>query len=229
MKVIPQTADSVRGFALLELFTSQGCSSCPPADRLLSKFRAQENVYALSFHVDYWNRLGWKDPFSNAEFSNRQSDYASSFGSGNIYTPQVVLNGEIEMVGSDEIKIDKAIKKLQQEKVPARIIVDSIKSGDRKISINFSLEGEINNSVMNVAVVQNSITTAIKAGENQGVHLTNYNVVREFKIVNPINAGKNNIAFDMIPGVPTKDLSLVLYLQNGATKKITAATKTELE
>src|SRR5438046_1978213 len=97
-----KTSSSSKNIVVLELFTSQGCSSCPPADRLLGSYTNQENVIPLSFHVDYWNHLGWKDPFSNAAFSQRQETYANAFASSGVYTPQVIINGQKEMVGSDE-------------------------------------------------------------------------------------------------------------------------------
>jgi hypothetical protein len=86
---------AAKNVAVLELFTSQGCSSCPPADRLLETYISKENVIVLSFHVDYWDRLGWKDPFSSNEYTKRQYRYASALNSG-VYTPQLVVNGESE-------------------------------------------------------------------------------------------------------------------------------------
>jgi hypothetical protein len=103
----------LQGAVLIELFTSEGCSSCPPADRLLEKLAAENNdkVYVLSFHVDYWNYIGWKDPFSQARFSQRQRNYARQFSLESIYTPQMVVNGVAEFVGSDEQKLRAAIAK----------------------------------------------------------------------------------------------------------------------
>src|SRR5439155_1000874 len=105
-------ADSA-GFALLELFTSEGCSSCPPADALLARLasearRSGRRVYALSFHVDYWDRLGWKDRFSSAAFTQRQGDYARRFRLASLYTPQLVVNGAQEIVGSDAPRVEVA-------------------------------------------------------------------------------------------------------------------------
>ncbi|MEO7766220.1 MAG: DUF1223 domain-containing protein, partial [Ferruginibacter sp.] len=99
------------GFAVVELFTSEGCSSCPPADEAIGELLARntDNIYVLSYHVDYWNRLGWKDVFSKAEFSSRQRQYASHFSSEGIYTPQVIVNGATEFVGSDKSKLNDAI------------------------------------------------------------------------------------------------------------------------
>ncbi len=93
------------GFAVVELFTSQGCSSCPSADKLIEKVRQETiaaRVYLLAYHVDYWDHLGWKDSFSKAKFSARQRQYARWFSQGNVYTPQMVVNGAREFVGSNE-------------------------------------------------------------------------------------------------------------------------------
>ena len=104
-----QTVKSMKGkfspVVVLELFTSEGCSSCPLADNLLPQLASLDAaVIPLSFHVDYWNRLGWKDPFSSAAFSDRQREYGQHFNSDGVYTPQLVVNGEYEMVGSDRRK-----------------------------------------------------------------------------------------------------------------------------
>src|SRR5438132_289864 len=98
------------GIAVVELFTSEGCSSCPPADAIAAKITSEfKNVYVLGFHVDYWNSLGWKDEFSNAAWTNRQQQYASHFELSSIYTPQMVVNGKTELVGSNEQLLRKTI------------------------------------------------------------------------------------------------------------------------
>jgi hypothetical protein len=103
---------SGKGFAVLELFTSEGCSSCPPADELLAKIQKEaqgKDIYLLAYHVDYWDRLGWKDVFSNADYSKRQEQYGRWFNSSQIYTPQLIVNGKAEFVGSNEAAIRNAI------------------------------------------------------------------------------------------------------------------------
>ena len=106
-------ADPGQGFALVELYTSEGCSSCPPADELAAALPKSypSGVYLLSFHVDYWDRLGWKDPFSNAEYTRRQKEYNTALVPmlNSIFTPQVIINGKMELVGSDEPRIRAAI------------------------------------------------------------------------------------------------------------------------
>src|SRR5690349_9744798 len=104
---------SFQSFAILELFTSEGCSSCPPADLLLPQLASTDaGIIPLSFHVDYWDQYGWKDPFSNASFTDRQRDYAKHFRLESIYTPQLVINGEKELVGSNRSLAEKEISKL---------------------------------------------------------------------------------------------------------------------
>src|ERR1700744_6104626 len=104
---VPVT-DAGKGFAVIELFTSEGCSSCPPADALVARVQKESNdkpVYILAFHVDYWNRLGWKDVFSSAEYSERQNQYARWLKLSSVYTPQIVVNGRTEFVGSEEANL----------------------------------------------------------------------------------------------------------------------------
>ena len=103
------TVKEQKGFALIELFTSEGCSSCPAADKAVEELAKQypSTVYVLAFHVDYWNRLGWTDEFSQPEYTARQSEYAAKFNLESIYTPQVVVNGRQEFVGSDKAKLQQ--------------------------------------------------------------------------------------------------------------------------
>src|SRR5215831_4626337 len=118
---------SSNSFAVLELFTSEGCSSCPPADRLLPQLANDPNIIPLSFHVDYWDRLGWKDSFSNSEFSDRQKEYAKRFKLSSIYTPQLVVNGEFEMVGTNRSSAEAAIKKVFAENDQVHVNIDGVK------------------------------------------------------------------------------------------------------
>ncbi|MGH9465120.1 MAG: DUF1223 domain-containing protein, partial [Thermoanaerobaculia bacterium] len=110
------------GPVLLELFTSQGCSSCPPADRLLSRLAAARGsepvVVPLAFHVDYWNHIGWEDPFSQGRWSARQRAYALAFGRDGVYTPQLVVDGTEELVGSDERAVRRAIERAAAQSRP---------------------------------------------------------------------------------------------------------------
>src|SRR5262249_51802795 len=101
---------------MVELFTSEGCSSCPPADELLAQLADRPDVLALSFHVDYWNRLGWKDPYSSREATERQNHYATLLDLGTVYTPQIVVDGKWQAVGSDHADVEQALGLAQRNR-----------------------------------------------------------------------------------------------------------------
>ena len=211
-----------KNIAVLELFTSQGCSSCPPADRLLGTYASNENTIVLSFHVDYWDRLGWKDPFSSKEYTQRQYEYASAL-QANVYTPQLVINGQTELVGSDANKIANTIKKVFSEQPDATLSIKTVKTENGKADISFDASGNIANSLLNIALVEKKTTTDVKAGENGGVTLTNYNVVRNFETINKFNDGDNVASINIPSSTDLKNMSVVLFLQQKNSNKISAA------
>jgi len=213
-----------KNIAVLELFTSQGCSSCPPADKLLGTYAAKKNVIPLSFHVDYWDRLGWKDPFSSKDYSERQYMYASALKS-EVYTPQLIINGLQEMIGSDVNKIDAALQKVSSETPDAMLSVKKVEANNGKVNISFYLSGDINNFLLNIAVLENKTTTPVKAGENGGVMLTDYNVVRDFATIKKFNEGENNLSIDIPVSLAPGNRTLALYLQQKDSYKISAADK----
>lgn len=176
---------------LLELFTSEGCSSCPPADRLLPELQSIDpNVIAISYHVDYWNYLGWSDQFSKPEFSDRQKEYASIFHLESIYTPQLIVNGKHEFVGSNRARAESVIQKVLKEKQEVDIKINDIKPVDDKIEISFALDGNWQQTNLFAAVIQKHAEINVKAGENKGIHLTHTNIVRSFEHVSSQHLGK---------------------------------------
>jgi len=213
--------------AVIELFTSQGCSSCPSAERLLTKTLAEakqtgKSILALSFHVDYWNRLGWKDPFSDKKYSQRQNEYAQRFGLSSVYTPQAIVNGQREMTGSDKQKLRSAINASLGGKtlVQFKSIAVAIQA-DHSVKVNFSLEGNFTGCDINVALVSLHETTAVKRGENSGATLMNENIVRQFISV-PATAN-GTIAFNISPAPADDNLAVVAYVQRRSDGKITGA------
>jgi len=211
---------------VFELFTSQGCSSCPPADKLVGTYSSKENVIPLSFHVDYWDRLGWKDPFSAHEYSQRQYMYASALHS-TVYTPQLVINGTVEMIGSDENKISSTLQKVSAEQPEASLAISKTETESGKIDINFNIEGSIQNTVLNIAVIEKKAVTPVKAGENGGATLTDYNVVRSFETLKKFEKGGNTTTINFISSIEPKNRAIVLYLQEKKNNQILTAAKAD--
>jgi hypothetical protein len=161
---------------LVELFTSQGCSSCPPADALLGELAGRPGVFALAWHVDYWDGLGWKDRFSSADATQRQYDFAKRLGLGSVYTPQLVIDGVTETVGSDAGAADAAIKAAAAHPVEGpSLALESGPDGHQRIAL-----GDGPNSTGSVWLIgyDRQQTTPVGRGENAGRSLTEYQVVR---------------------------------------------------
>ncbi len=216
-----------KNVAVLELFTSQGCSSCPPADRLVETYTTKDNVIVLSFHVDYWDKLGWKDPYSSRQYTQRQYDYADALHS-NVYTPQLVINGQTEMIGSDAGKIDATLNKLFGAGADAALSIKSATPGKGDLKIAFNVSGKTENALLNIALVEKKTTTQVKAGENGGATLSGNNVVRNFQTSGSVKDGDNNSSIDIPNGLDLNNSSVVLFLQQKGTHKIIAASQMNL-
>jgi len=181
----PAPAPVSQGVAVIELFTSEGCSSCPPADALLETFvadaqRSGHAVYGLSFHVDYWDHLGWKDRYSNAAYSRRQSRYARALGLGSLYTPQMIVNGTREFVGSNRAAADAAIRQALANAAPAQIRLSTSFQG-HEVTVKYAVEGAPAGAILDVAWVDAHAESAPNRGENQGRALRHVNVVRDLR------------------------------------------------
>jgi hypothetical protein len=164
--------------AVLELFTSQGCSSCPAADALLKRLADRGDVIALSLPVDYWDYLGWKDTLASPRFTERQRAYAHTRGDGAIYTPQLVVNGMVHVNGSDEMKIARAIERTEKA-LPSVAVGLQREHGHLVIEaggLPHAAKGE--EATIWFVTIAKSIAVPIGRGENQGKTITYYNVVR---------------------------------------------------
>jgi hypothetical protein len=189
----PGTSAAAPGHAVLvELFTSQGCSSCPPADRLLSTIVAENGgrVIALEFHVDFWNSGGWKDPFSEKEWTQRQIGYERVLGLSQVYTPQAVVDGGTEMVGSDAQRLRGAIDSAAAR--PAgQIDLRLEPSGSRvKVAADVTLPDALRGQGLDLVLVvfERNLTTAVGRGENGGQTLHNDYVVRSLERAGKLSA-----------------------------------------
>jgi len=217
-----------RGFAVIELFTSEGCSSCPPADELVAKIQKEykdQPVYILAFHVDYWNRLGWKDGFSSAAYSARQNTYAQYLHLSQVYTPQIVVNGKKEFVGSEEGTLRSAIKSGLQKPSSAQIALSDLKADQNKAMVHYQAEGNGANSVLLLALVEKTARTSVKAGENNGRNLSHVQIIRQFQstALNNKKTGTESIALPK--DFNTQNWEIIALIQNTQTGEITGAAK----
>jgi hypothetical protein len=213
-----------KGFAVVELFTSEGCSSCPPADQVVNKIAAKinsEQVYILNFHVDYWNYLGWKDPYSAVEFTKRQYWYASKLGNDQIYTPQMIINGQKAFVGSNEKQANEAIEQACKATAINSIALASINKDVTSWQIKYTLGRTAPRADLYFALIEKNLSSIITAGENRGKKLYHSSVVRYMSQVKAnIQEGNVTINYDRtING----QYSIIAWLQLADTKEIIAA------
>ncbi len=219
---------------VVELFTSEGCSSCPPADALLMRLsRAMPDVQIipLSEHVDYWNHLGWKDPFSSELFSARQQDYGRIFRLESVYTPQMVVMGGAQFLGSDRIRAEQEIRKAAQS---AHANVELVRASDTTVRILVdNLPEGIKTADMFLAITDSFLETDVRNGENAGRHLQHTGVVRSLTSVGHLDARKTpsfhaDAKINLHPEWRSPNVRLVLFVQDRSTRKIVGATMLSL-
>ncbi|MEO8461303.1 MAG: DUF1223 domain-containing protein [Dokdonella sp.] len=179
---------------LVELYTSEGCSSCPPADRWLHNLPARDDVVALAFHVDYWDSLGWRDRFADPRFTDRQRAMAARSGSTTVYTPEVVLDGR------EWRRWPSAALPESSESAPIAMTLDVVPGNPLRASVAISSAGgsNVDDYVTYVALTEDGLSNSVKAGENRGELLQHDHVVRAF--ASPSNAGPSNAG----PSKPAK-------------------------
>lgn len=216
---------------VIELFTSQGCSSCPPADRLLTKLavdpKLRDRVIPLSFHVDYWNYIGWTDPFSSKRWSERQQGYARAFHSNRIYTPQLVVSGRTGLNGSDEAAARKRIAEALAAEPAGRVTLAvepaqdglKVKVGAR---LSHAVEGPLD---LWVAIYETGLTTKVGAGENASATLRNDYVVRRLEkaLTLPGKAGSAELVLGLDKRWKRERLGVAAFLQDPKTMVISGA------
>ena len=225
----PVNLSDAQGVVVLELFTSQGCSSCPPADALLAEYAAahNEHIIPLSFHVDYWNRLGWADPFSDKIYSERQQWYSTHLPKGSVYTPQLIVNGRGEAVGNNRKTVGSLVQNELSVQNKETISVADITIDRNALSFHYRSTNSNKQQVVNIALIQKQATTSVKAGENKGVTITNHNIVRSFATL-PINhEGSGSI--NLPARFKSSEYALVLYVQNKNDLSISAAIMKDLQ
>jgi hypothetical protein len=184
-------ADAPRTPIVVELFTSEGCSSCPPADAFLAQLEALQpvegaEVIAIEEHVDYWDQLGWRDPYSSADWTERQRKYAGVLGTSNIYTPQMVVNGAVEFVGSREQSGKRAIDQATQRKAIPLAVTAVATPGKRSAEVTVriaepTVEGSSGEWEVWLAITETGLRSAVTRGENAGKDLRHASVLRKLQ------------------------------------------------
>lgn len=228
---------------IVELFTSEGCSSCPPADRILARLEQTQpvpgaQILAVEEHVDYWNQLGWTDPFSSPQYRARQNDYALAFHASDIYTPQMVVNGQAAFVGSD---MSRAYHEIGEAAQAATTIVQL---GTRPnahdadlidLSVQVSKPGSVKWQDSNVylAVTEKGLSTFVPRGENSGRTLRHSSVVRSFGVIGRVspqgaNGGQLVSTLRLPPEWRRENLRAVVFVQERGTLRITGAGSIDL-
>jgi hypothetical protein len=213
-----------KGFSVIELFTSEGCSSCPPADKLLEEINkeyADKKVLVLAYHVDYWNRLGWQDRFSSVANTQRQNYYATIFNLSSIYTPQAVVNGSEEFVGSQKTKMVHAIETSTKAN---KAITLTASYTNKKIVVNYDANSKLPDEEILIALVEKDASTDVKRGENEGRKLHHVNIVRQFE---HINKNKGTVQFQL-PEKMKEDFFVVALIQNEKTGSISGYSWTSI-
>ncbi len=214
---------------IVELFTSEGCSSCPPADALLARLPhsfADAEVIPLSEHVDYWNHLGWKDRFSASLFTDRQQDYGRTFHMESVYTPEIVVNGQYECSGSDQSAVTQAIRKsLNGPRASAKLLM--LSPGVMRVTVD-SIPAGVKNADVFLAITESNLESLPDKGENNGARLRHTGVVRSLSSLAHLDLKRaaNYVADAKLnpnPDWKQANLEYVVFVQDRSTRRILGA------
>ncbi|MEQ1776044.1 MAG: DUF1223 domain-containing protein [Burkholderiales bacterium] len=219
---------STQRVALLELYTSEGCDSCPPADRWASALSVRgfgvDRVITLAYHVDYWNHLGWKDPFAQARFTERQRFVNNRIRNRTIYTPQLMLDGKDYRAGLSLSDFQQRISAVNREKPGADIALSiNTTSGTLETAAQITLHRKDTGAAVFLALIENKLANQVSAGENKGKRLEHDFVVRE--LAGPFSADAKTInhKFRVAPAWKTRDLSVAAFVQTAAAGEVLQA------
>jgi hypothetical protein len=228
-----------RRAALVELYTSEGCSSCPPADRLLARLGAAASGYALgteivplALHVDFWDYIGWKDPFARAEFAARQRALVAANGGRAVYTPHFFVNGrEIR----DRTRLSVAIRAQHAHSAGADIAISARPSPDGRLQTAIRVGragsgGSQSSLVLHAAVTESGLSNRIGAGENRGAVLEHDHVVRHWLAPTPLNRDAVTVerTFDLTPAQAAKGVAVAAFVQDARSGEVLQAVSTGL-
>ncbi|MEO6588014.1 MAG: DUF1223 domain-containing protein [Pyrinomonadaceae bacterium] len=229
----PQNENQAKNYVIVELFTSEGCSSCPPADKVLARLQKEQpvenvEIIPLALHVDYWDYLGWKDKFSSADYSARQTGYADKFKLDAIYTPQMVVDGQTQFTGS---QFDTAVNSVKESANSKKAGVElAIENNNLKVDISDLPKHDA--AYVWFVITEDNLQTDVKRGENLGRKLPHTAVVREMKLLDTLAENASNFsgsqAIALETGWEKKNLNLIIFVQGKNSKTIYAVGKKQL-
>jgi hypothetical protein len=216
---------------LVELFTSEGCSSCPPADALLRQIDGKQTaagqlIIGVSEHVTYWNSLGWSDPFSNSAYTDRQDAYGQRFHLDSVYTPQMVINGEEQIVGSDSSALLQAIREEQKQQPAVSVHINSVTAHGNQLTIDYSISGDAPEKGADVfaIVADDADKSTVLRGENSGRTLAHVSVARSITRITSLHSSKQEVAQISLPDVSKLSIGagrhLVLFAQTSGYGRV---------
>ena len=216
---------------VVELFTSEGCSSCPPADSVLMALSRQGSqsgppLILLGEHVDYWNYIGWTDRFSSAQFSQRQNDYAKALH-GQVYTPQMVIDGRVEFVGNEMGEVRRRIDEAAKQPKPVKV---DLRWEGKDLHVSAQPSGDVHGKLL-LAITEDGLSTSVGGGENGGRTLHHAAVVRQLRQIGDINGKSVELT---VPVAPNSDwnranLNVAVLAEDPVTQKILGAAEIKFE
>jgi len=214
-------------FAVVELFTSEGCNTCPPAEKLFSEMKSDakkngKNILFLEYHVDYWNRLGWKDPYSSFQFTNRQKNYTSVLDEESMYTPMMIVNGTKSFIGSDREKANAAVGEALASTPASELKIKIDSTAADTLYLHYETTKADKNYFIRAAITEDGLVSKITKGENSGLTLSHDAVVRIFfssEVSKPVSQLKIPLK-KFQPGINCK---VVSFIQHKQTMKVMAA------
>lgn len=214
-------------FAIVELFTSEGCSSCPPADELFDKVNAAaikegKNIFMLAYHVDYWNRLGWKDPYSKLQFTQRQENYSRVLPEKEMYTPQAVINGKASCIGSKKDLLNENINSAFNDQPKESVIIQRDSLRNDTLYLSYKISNTNRDYVLRIAFTESGLISNVTKGENAGKQLKHDCVVRSFTSYEiPSVTGNVKIPANVFSGKTSR--KIIAFIQRKKDMYIVAA------
>lgn len=210
----PAAAETVRHPVVVELFTSQGCNSCPPAEAYLNELAERKDVIALEFHVDYWDYIGWRDPFASNEYTRRQKTYAANMGGRYVYTPQMVINGTAHEVGSRRDLVEGQIDAALAHKAEGRPAL-ALSHGDGGFTIKITGPEDAGAYDLVMVTFDEKHVTEVTRGENSGKQLVNAHVVRSMKTLASWDGGDTSHTFKLPTAAGDGGCAVLLQRKGG--------------